>query len=140
MNGLKNAFANRKVARFFVALLMATPLLLALAACGDGSSSTSSDDTGPLSSAGVQNNSSDSSAKEDGPVCGFSKADNVWKYSYSSWKYVKVYTWVDESTVEYKEYMNDFHMDRNDATYTGVNRDEFYEKVMKECLEDNEIE
>ncbi|WP_405339034.1 hypothetical protein [Fibrobacter sp.] len=109
------------------------------AACGD-SSSTSSGDTGSLSSAGEQNNLSSSSVEGDGSVCGFSKADNTWKYSFSSWEYVHIYTWVDESTVEYKEYLNDYHMDRNDTTYTEVNRDEFYEKVLKECQSYNDID
>ena len=73
-------------------------------------------------------------------VCGFSKADNVWKFSYSTWNYIDVYTWVDETTVDFKEYMNSYHMDKNDTTYTNVNRDEFYEKVLKECQSYNDIE
>ena len=119
-------------------MLLATPILLAFAACDD--SSSPSGDTGSQSSAGEQNNLSSSSVEGDGPVCGFSKTDNVWKYSYSTWNYIDVYTWIDETTVEYKGYMNDYHMDKNDSTYTNVNRDEFYEKVMKDCLGLNDIE
>ena len=142
MNRLNNVAAKSRWATIHTvgALLFATPILLAIAACGDSSSATSSDNTDPQSSAGGQDISSSSTKESEGPVCGFSKADNVWKYSFSSWEYVHVYTWVDESTVEYKEYLNDFHMDRNDTTYTNVNRDEFYEKVQNECLEYNDIE
>ena len=110
------------------------------AACDDSSSATDNTPNKAQDNTGEQNNLSSSSAEGDGPVCGFSKADNTWKYSFSSWEYVHIYTWVDESTVEYKEYLNDYHMDRNDTTYTEVNRDEFYEKVMEDCLGLNDIE
>ena len=110
------------------------------AACDDSSSATDNTPNKAQDNTGEQNNLSSSSAEGDGPVCGFSKADNTWKYSFSSWEYVHIYTWVDESTVEYKEYLNDYHMDRNDTTYTEVNRDEFYEKVLKECQSYNDID
>lgn len=110
------------------------------AACDDSSSATDNTPNKAQDNTGEQNNLSSSSAEGDGPVCGFSKTDNVWKYSYSTWNYIDVYTWIDETTVEYKGYMNDYHMDRNDTTYTGVNRDEFYEKVMENCLGLNDIE
>ena len=110
------------------------------AACDDSSSATDNTPNKAQDNTGEQNNLSSSSAEGDGPVCGFSKTDNVWKYSYSTWNYIDVYTWIDETTVEYKGYMNDYQMDRNDTTYTGVNRDEFYEKVMENCLGLNDIE
>ena len=122
--------------RFKKIMLLATPILLALAACDDSSSPLG--DTGSLSSAGEQNNLSSSSAEGDGPVCGFSKADNVWKYSYW-WFYVDIYTWVDETTVEFKEYFNNNHKDKNDTTFTNVNRDELYEEVLSLCQMRNDV-
>jgi len=65
--------------------------------------------------------------------CNFQKTDNVWKYKFSSWGYVDVYTWVNETTVEYKEYAKGYHMEDKDTTYTDVNRDEFYLKVLEDC-------
>ena len=122
-----------------ITTLLATSVLLTLAAC-DNSSSTASDEPSSLSSSGAQAKSSDSASETEGSACGFSKADNVWKYSYPTWNYIDVYTWVDETTVEFKEYLNDYHMDKNDTTYTDVNRDDFYEKVLKDCRLHNHIE
>lgn len=65
--------------------------------------------------------------------CNFQKSDNVWKYKYSSWGYVDVYTWVDETTVKYELYAKSYHMEKDDTTYTDVNRDEFYLKVLGDC-------
>ena len=65
--------------------------------------------------------------------CNFQKSDNVWKYKYSSWGYVDIYTWVDETTVKYELYAKSYHMEDDDTTYTDVNRDEFYLKVLVDC-------
>ncbi len=119
-------------------------IMLSLAAlfvaCDDSSSATDNTQDKTQDNAGTQDNPSSNPAEGDGPVCGFSKTDMVWKFSYSTWNFTDVYTWVDETTVEFKEYMNSYHMDENDTTYTNVNRDEFYEKVLKDCQKYNEIE
>ena len=83
--------------------------------------------------------SSSSSGKTD--VCGsipaagcdFKKEDNVWKFRYAGSNYIHIYTWVDETTVEYRECMNSYHMDLDDSTYTGVTRDEMFTQAMEEC-------
>ena len=67
------------------------------------------------------------------PGCNFKKEDGVWKFLYGGSSYVKIYTWVDDTTVEYKECDNSYHMDRNDSTYTNVTRDEMFEKAMLDC-------
>ena len=121
-------------------ILIALGMAAFFAACDDSSSATDNTQNKAQDNARVQGDSSSSSAEGDGSVCGFSKADNVWKFSYSTWNYIDVYTWVDETTVEFKEYMNSYHMDKNDTTYTDVNRDEFYEKVLRECRLYNDIE
>lgn len=76
----------------------------------------------------------DSSQKDPQAACDFKKADNVWKYSYSTWNFTDSYTWMDESTVKYELYENAYHMEEKDSTYTNVNRDEFFEQIMKDCL------
>ena len=72
-------------------------------------------------------------------MCGFKKSDNVWKFSYSTGNISEEYTWVDESTVVFEEYMNANHMDEDDSTYTDVNRDEFFDRVMERCLNMNDL-
>lgn len=72
--------------------------------------------------------------------CNFQKSDNVWKYKYSSWGYIDVYTWVNETTVKYEAYAKAYHMEDNDTTYTDVNRDEFYQQVMDDCLRFQEMD
>ena len=67
------------------------------------------------------------------PGCNFKEEENVWKYKYSSWGYVDIYTWVDETTVKYEAYAKDYHMEADDTTYTDVKRDEFYLKVLGDC-------
>ena len=65
--------------------------------------------------------------------CNFEKEDNVWKFLYAGTNYIEIYTWVDETTVEYKECLNSYHMDRNDLTYTDANRDEMFAQAMEDC-------
>lgn len=113
-------------------LVFAFAAAMTLAACGD-------DDTNPTSG-GNDNTDPDNGGKtkkDDGKLetgCNFAKEDNVWKYKYSTWEYINEYTWVDETTVDYKAYMKAYHMEDDDTTYTDVNRDEFFEKVMEDCL------
>jgi hypothetical protein len=68
------------------------------------------------------------------PGCNFKKEDNVWKYSATTWNFIEIYTWVDETSVRYEEYMNSYHMEELDTTFTDVNRDEKFEEVMDDCL------
>ena len=72
--------------------------------------------------------------------CNFQKTDNVWKYKYSSWGYIDVYTWVNETTVKYESYAKSYHMEDSDTTYTDVNRDEIYQQVMDDCLKFQEMD
>ena len=112
----------------FLVLLFAA---LWLCACGDDESGNPASSGGDTPATEKKDNGKDDSKSLDG--CNFAKEDNVWKFIISSWNYIDEYTWVDETTVEFKEYMNSYHMEENDTTYTGVNRDEFFEKTMKEC-------
>lgn len=111
-------------------LVFAFAAAMTLAACGD-------DDTNPTSGGNDNTDPDNGGKKDDGKLetgCNFAKEDNVWKYKYSTWEYINEYTWVDETTVDYKAYMKAYHMEDDDTTYTDVNRDEFFEKVMEDCL------
>jgi len=106
-------------------LLLGLPLVLGMAlftACGDDSGTSASNAATPGGGNGLP-----------AAGCNFAKTDNVWKYKYSSWEYVDEYTWVDETTVEFKSYAKNYHMDKDDKTLTGQNRDELYEEVMAQC-------
>ncbi|WP_173474258.1 hypothetical protein [Fibrobacter succinogenes] len=105
-------------------LMFGLPLVLGMAfftACGDDSGTSAGTST-PGGGDGLP-----------AAGCNFAKTDNVWKFKYSSWEYVEEYTWVDETTVEYKTYAKNYHMDKDDKTMTGQNRDELYEEVMAQC-------
>ena len=111
-------------------LVFAFAAAMTLAACGH-------DDTNPTSGGNDNTDPDNGGKKDDGKLdagCNFAKEDNVWKYKYSTWEYIDEYTWVDETTVDYKAYKKAYHMEDDDTTYTGVNRDEFFEKVMEDCL------
>ncbi|MBQ3840111.1 MAG: hypothetical protein II819_09280 [Fibrobacter sp.] len=121
-------------------LVGACALVMALGftACDDSSSASS--DTGTTTTEpGGSDNAKDNA--NPGDICGarpeagcnFKKEDKVWKFIYKDWNYIDIYTWTDDSTVEFKECMNAYHMDRNDSTYTNVTRDEMFEKVMAGC-------
>ena len=75
----------------------------------------------------------DGQNKDNGP-CSFTKTDNVWQYTYSTWKYTNKYTWIDETTVKYEEYAKSYHMEESDSIMTDQNRDELFETVMEDCL------
>ena len=113
-------------------------MALGFTACDDSSSASS--DTGTTTTEpGGSDNAKDNA--NPGDICGakpeagcnFKKEDKVWKFIYKDWNYIDIYTWTDDSTVEFKECMNAYHMDRNDSTYTNVTRDEMFEKVMADC-------
>ena len=65
--------------------------------------------------------------------CSFKKEDNVWRFYYAGSDYVHIYTWVDDSTVEYKECRGNYHMDADDKTITDAVRDELFQQAMHEC-------
>lgn len=67
------------------------------------------------------------------PGCNFTKTDKVWKYTYPEWNITEIYTWIDDTTVQFEEYMNSYHMEDNDTTYTDINRDELFDQVMEDC-------
>ena len=107
-------------------ILLGLPLVLGMAlftACGS--------DSGTSADNGGSNPGNGNGLPAAG--CNIVKTDNVWKFKYSSWEYVEEYTWVDETTVEYKSYAKNYHMDKDDKTLTGQNRDELYEEVMAQC-------
>ena len=116
-------------------------MALGFAACDDSSSANNNSGTQTTTQPGNGGNggNSDNSLPVDvcgakpEPVCNFKKEDKVWKFIYKEWNYIDIYTWVDDSTIEFKECMNVTHMDRNDSTYTNVTRDEMFKKVMEEC-------
>ena len=70
-------------------------------------------------------------APEEG--CSFKKEDNVWRFYYAGSSYVHIYTWVDDSTVEYKECLNNYPMDRDDKTITDAVREELFQEAMHDC-------
>ena len=100
--------------------LLPLAALLVLTACGSDSSSTPEYKV-------IE------TEKEEPLGCNFSKTDNVWKYTYPDYDLTEIYTWIDETTVKFEEYMNSYHLDQNDATYTNVNRDVFFEEKMADC-------
>jgi hypothetical protein len=118
-------------------------MALGFTACDDSSSASSESGTQTPAEPNGGNGGNDSSKDnaKPGDICGakpeagcnFKKEDNVWKFVYKDWSYIDIYTWTDDSTVEFKECMNSFHMDRNDSTYANVTRDEMFEKVMADC-------
>lgn len=106
-------------------ILFGLPLVFGMAlfaACGSDSSTSVESNAPSPSNGGIP-----------AAGCNFSKTDNVWKYKYSSWEYIDEYTWVDETTVEYKSYAKNYHMDKDDKTMVNQNRDELFETVMKNC-------
>ena len=125
-------------------LVGACALVMALGfiACDDSSSADDNSGTQtPTQPGNGGNGGNGGNADKPGDICGakpeagcnFKKEDNVWKFIYKDWNYIDIYTWTDDSTVEFKECMNAYHMDRNDSTYTNVTRDEMFEKVMADC-------
>lgn len=115
-------------------------MALGFTACDDSSSADENSGTQtPTEPNGGNGDSKDKS--NPGDVCGtkpeagctFKKEDNVWRFYYAGSNYVHIYTWVDDSTVEYKECLNAYHMDRDDKTITDAVRDELFQQAMHEC-------
>lgn len=133
-----NTELNMKRTKQFVASALVLAFSIVIAACS-GESSSSPNNSG---NATGSSDSGDGGKVGDGKVasvCGFKKSENVWKFSYSTWNISEEYTWVGESTVEFKEYMNTYHMDEDDTTYTDVDRDEFFDRIMERCLDLNDL-
>lgn len=133
-----NTELNMKRTKQFVASALVLAFSIVIAACS-GESSSSPNNSGNATGA---SDSGDGGKVGDGKVasvCGFKKSENVWKFSYSTWNISEEYTWVGESTVDFKEYMNAYHMDEDDTTYTDVDRDEFFDRIMERCLDLNDL-
>ena len=133
-----NTELNMKRTKQFVASALVLAFSIVIAACS-GESSSSPNNSG---NATGSSDGGDGGKVGDGKVasvCGFKKSENVWKFSYSTWNISEEYTWVGESTVEFKEYMNAYHMDEDDTTYTDVDRDEFFDRIMERCLDLNDL-
>ena len=116
-------------------------LALGFTACDDSSSADENSETQTPAEPGNGGNDSSKDKTNPGDVCGtkpeagctFKKEDNVWRFYYAGSDYVHIYTWVDDSTVEYKECLNAYHMDRDDKTITDAVRDELFQQAMHEC-------
>ena len=114
---------------------------LGFTACDDSSSADDNSGTQTPAEPGNGGNDNSKGKTQSGNICDaatekgctFKKEDNVWRFYYSGSDYVHIYTWVDDSTVEYKECLNSFHMDRNDKTITDAVRDELFQQAMDEC-------
>ena len=115
-------------------------MALGFTACDDSSSAGDNSGTQTTQPGNGGNDNSKDSTKP-GDVCGtkpeagctFKKEDNVWRFYYAGSDYVHIYTWVDDTTVEYKECLNAYHMDRDDKTITDAVRDELFQQAMDEC-------
>ena len=116
-------------------------MALGFTACDDSSSADENSGTQTPTEPGNGGNDSSKDKTNPGDVCGakpeagcnFKKEDKVWRFYYAGSSYVHIYTWVDDSTVEYKECLNSYHMDRNDKTITDAVRDELFQQAMDEC-------
>ena len=115
-----------------VSALLAT--LLLLAGCGGESGGSNGPSGGEGGKAGWEKNVCDTGAKTAGEPCGFAADDDVWRYVYASWGYVRIYVWTDSATVESKTCLNAYHMDRDDSTYVVVDRAAFHAEVVEDCL------
>lgn len=133
-----NTELNMKKTKQFVASALVLAFSVVLAACG-GESSSSPNNSGNAAGSSDSGNGGKAGDDKVASVCGFKKSDNVWKFSYSTWNISEEYTWVNESTVNFKEYMNAYHMDEDDTTYTDVVRDEFFDRIMERCLDMNDL-
>ena len=115
-------------------------MALGFTACDDSSSADDNSGTQTTTQPGNGGNGGKDKSNP-GDVCGtkpeagctFKKEDNVWRFYYAGSDYVHIYTWVDDSTVEYKECLNAYHMDRDDKTITDAVRDELFQQAMHEC-------
>ena len=133
-----NTELNMKRTKQFVASALVLAFSIVIAACS-GESSSSPNNSG---NATGSSDSGDGGKVGDGKVasvCDIKKSGNVWKVSYSIWNGFEEYTWVDESTVDYKVYMNDYHMEEDDVTFTDVVREEIFGSIMERCQDLNDM-
>ena len=116
-------------------------MALGFTACDDSSSASSESGTQAPTEPGEGGKEGAKDKPQSGNICdiateegcSFKKEDNVWRFYYAGSSYVHIYTWVDDSTVEYKECLNSYHMDRDDKTITDAVRDELFQQAMDEC-------
>ncbi len=116
-------------------------MALGFTACDDSSSADNNSGTQTSTQPGNGGNGGSNDNTNPGNVCGakpeagcnFKKEDGVWKFYYAGSSYVHIYTWVDDSTVEYKECRGNYHMDADDKTITDAVRDELFQQAMHEC-------
>ena len=116
-------------------------MALGFTACDDSSSADDNSGTQNTQPGNGGNGNGGKGNTEPGKICDtapeegctFKKEDKVWRFYYAGSSYVHIYTWVDDSTVEYKECRGNYHMDRDDKTYTDVVRDELFQQAMDEC-------
>lgn len=106
--------------KFFIGAL-ALAVSFGLVACSDDKSDN------PIAEPKTPNN-------EVAPGCNFTKEDNVWKYSAPMYNFIEIFTWIDDTSVKYEEYMNSYHMAEKDTIYTNTTRDEMFEDIMTDCM------
>ena len=118
--------------------LSAVSVLLAallLADCGGSSGGSNGPSGGEGGKAGWEKNVCDTGAKTAGEEpCSFAESDDVWRYVYASWGYVRIYVWTDSATVEAKTCLNAYHMEREDSTRVVADRAAFHAEVVADCL------
>ena len=113
---------------------LAISAALLLAGCGGDSGCSNGPSGGNGGKAGWEKNVCDTGAKTAGDPCSFAESDDVWRYVYASWGYVRIYVWTDSATVETKTCLNAYHMDQEDSTYVDVDRAAFHAEVVEDCL------
>jgi len=101
----------------FAVWMSASFVALALCACSSDSNSSSA------------SNGGDNGGGTSG--CNFKVTDNTWTFKYSLFS--EKYIWVDETTVKHETWSGSYHMDADDETLTGKNREEFYAEILEEC-------
>ena len=113
---------------------LAISAALLLAGCGGDSGGSNGPSGGNGGKAGWEKNVCDTGAETAGEPCAFAADDDVWRYVYASWGYVRIYVWTDSATVEAKTCLNAYHMDRDDSTYVDIDRAAFHAEVVEDCL------
>ena len=113
---------------------LAISAALLLAGCGGDSGGSNGPSGGNGGKAGWEKNVCDTGAETAGDPCSFAESDDVWRYVYASWGYVRIYVWTDSATVEAKTCLNAYHMDRDDSTRVVADRAAFHAEVVEDCL------
>ncbi|MBO7131004.1 MAG: hypothetical protein J6V65_02535 [Fibrobacterales bacterium] len=107
---------------------------LLLAGCGDDSTGSNGSSGGNGGKGGWEKNVCDTGAKTAGEPCGFAADDDVWRYVYASWGYVRIYVWAGADSVEVKTCLNSYHMADEDSSYVVSDRAAFHAGVLEDCL------